>query len=78
MDRTHDEPNWRASGGGHLEIEKTEMKSKQKWFSLLPLVLAIGYWLLVLAALAALVIYGIFQLPFFLRYLINEYARLTN
>ena len=32
VDRTHDEPNWRATGWGHHEIERTEMKSKQKWF----------------------------------------------
>ena len=56
MYRTHAEPNWRTTGWGQPEIEKTEMKSKQDWFCLLVVFLT-------LSALSALVIFGIFHLP---------------
>ena len=67
MCRTHDEPNWRASGGGQPEIEKTEMKSKQRWFCLLVVFST-------LSTLAALVIYGIFHLPLVLRIMFFAFA----
>ena len=67
MYRTHDEPNWRASGWGQPEVEITEMKSKQKWFCLLVV-------LSILSTLSAVLIYGIFHLPLVLRIMFFAFA----